>query len=78
MHFFEFLFVPTILFMVVVMPIWITLHYRYKSRLVGGLSDDEQQQLDELLRTVDTLVGRIDTLESILDDSQPNWRRQAQ
>lgn len=78
MHFFEFLFVPSILFMVVVMPIWITLHYRYKSRLAGGLSDDEQKQLDELLRTVDALAGRIETLESILDDGQPNWRRQAE
>lgn len=76
MHFFEFLLVPTILFMVVVMPIWIGLHYRYKSRSLGGLSEDDQKQLDALLRTADTLADRVTTLEAILDDRQPNWRRQ--
>ncbi|TGG93450.1 envelope stress response membrane protein PspB [Natronospirillum operosum] len=76
MHFFEFLFVPTILFMVIVMPIWIVLHYRYKSKTSGGLGEADQKQLDTLLRTADTLADRITTLESILDERQPNWRRQ--
>lgn len=76
MHFFEFLFVPTILFMVVVMPIWIGLHYRYKSKSLGGVSEDDHKQLDALLRTADTLADRVTTLESILDDQHPDWRRQ--
>lgn len=78
MHFFEFLFVPTILFMVIVMPIWIVLHYRYKSKTAGGLGEADQKQLDALLRTADTLAERITTLEAILDERQPNWRRHNQ
>ena len=77
MHFFEFLFVPTIVFMVVVMPIWIALHYRYKSKSLGGLGEADQKQLDALLRTADTLADRVATLESILDDQHPDWRRQS-
>ncbi|MEX0584361.1 MAG: envelope stress response membrane protein PspB [Natronospirillum sp.] len=77
MQFFEFLFVPTILFMVVVMPIWIGLHYKYKSKTIGGLGEEDQKQLDALLRTADTLADRVTTLESILDDRHPNWRRQS-
>ena len=32
MKFFEFMFVPTILFLTVVMPIWLTMHYRSGNR----------------------------------------------
>ncbi|KGE02889.1 hypothetical protein HRUBRA_02533 [Pseudohaliea rubra DSM 19751] len=32
MEFWQFMFVPTILFLVVVAPIWITMHYRSVSR----------------------------------------------
>ncbi len=77
MQFFEFLFVPTILFMVIVMPIWIALHYRYKSKTLGGLGESDQKQLDALLRTADTLADRVTTLEAILDERQPNWRQQS-
>ncbi|MGY8776426.1 MAG: envelope stress response membrane protein PspB, partial [Spongiibacter sp.] len=48
MHFFEFLFVPTILFLVVVMPIWLVLDYRHKGRTRQGLSEDDQVKLDDL------------------------------
>ncbi len=75
MHFFEFMFVPTILFMVVVMPIWLTMHYRHKGRVSGGLSDEDQANLDQILRTLDGLSDRVETLESILDERHPRWKR---
>lgn len=78
MHFFEFLFVPTILFMVVVMPIWLTMHYRHKGRLSAGLTEEDQSSLDDLLRTVDKLHDRVGTLEAILDERHPNWQRDSQ
>lgn len=76
MHFFQFMFVPTILFMVVVMPMWLFMHYRYKNRVHASLSADDQTSLDELLRTLDRLNDRVAALESILDERNPNWQRQ--
>lgn len=76
MHFFQFMFVPTILFMVVVMPMWLFMHYRYKNRVHASLSADDQTSLDELLRTLDRLNDRVAALESILDERHPNWQRQ--
>ncbi|EAR07842.1 envelope stress response membrane protein PspB [Reinekea blandensis] len=77
MQFFEFLFVPTILFMVVVMPIWLVMHYKHKSKTSRGLSDSDQATLDDLLRTLDSLADRMEALESILDERNPRWRRDA-
>ncbi|PTY37738.1 phage shock protein B [Saccharospirillum sp. MSK14-1] len=78
MQVFEFLFVfvPTILFIAIVMPMWLFMHYRYKNRVHASLNADDQSSLDELLRTLDQLNDRVAALESILDERSPNWRRQ--
>jgi phage shock protein B len=78
MQFLDFLFVPTILFMVIVMPVWLVLHYKSKGKNGQGLGEDDQAVLDDLLRTLDTLGERMETLESILDDSNPRWRSDAE
>ena len=65
---------PTVLFMLVVAPIWIISHYRAKGRTSAALTEDERVELERL---VDAAVGmreRIDTLESILDAETPGWR----
>lgn len=77
MQFLDFMFVPTILFMVVVMPMWLVMHYRYKNKNGRGLNDDDQAVLDDLLRTLDSITERLGALESILDDRNPRWRRDA-
>ena len=43
------LMVPMVVFMVVVAPIWLVLHYRAKGRIGAGLADDEREQLQGLL-----------------------------
>lgn len=75
MSFWTFLFVPTILFMVLVAPIWIVMHYRAKGREVAGISEEEQASIDSLLESLDTLTDRIDTLEKILNEEQPGWKQ---
>ena len=75
MQFLDFMMVPTILFMVVVMPIWLVMHYKYKGKTGRGLNDDDQAVLDDLLRTLDSLTERMASLESILDERNPRWRR---
>ncbi len=65
--------------MVFGMPIaivWIVLHYRHKSRLNTGFTEDESRQLQELLDIADSMADRIKTLEAILDAESPEWREQ--
>jgi len=68
------IFVPIVIFLVVVAPIWIVSHYRSKSRVVDGLSVGERADLDEMIETANKMAARIETLESILDVESPGWR----
>ncbi len=76
MEFWQFMFVPTILFMVIVAPIWITMHYRSVSRSNRSLTEEDRETVDQMLATVDRLTDRIRALESILDADHPDWRQQ--
>lgn len=73
---FEMLFVPMVLFMVIVAPIWIVMHYRSLNRSSRSLNEEDRESLDHMLATVDKLNHRIVSLESILDADHPNWRQQ--
>jgi|TARA_X000000950_G_scaffold80494_1_gene101220 phage shock protein B len=68
------MFVPMILLLVVVAPIWITLHYRSLKNSSRVLSDDDREALDEMLESVDRMTDRITNLEAILDADHPDWR----
>ena len=76
MKFFEFMFVPTILFLTVVVPIWLTMHYRSVNRSSRGLKEEDRETVEHMLETVDKLSDRIQALESILDADHPDWRQQ--
>ena len=70
----EAFFVPVVLFMVVVAPIWIIFHYKSKSNVVNGLSASERAELEEMIEVANKMAARIETLESILDAESPDWR----
>lgn len=70
----DFLFVPTVLFLTIVAPIWIIMHYVFKGKSSKGITDDERTQLEEMLALFDKLDERIDTLEEILEADHPEWR----
>ncbi|RLA46359.1 MAG: envelope stress response membrane protein PspB [Gammaproteobacteria bacterium] len=76
MEFWKFMFVPTILFLVIVAPMWITMHYRSVSRSSRSLTREDRESIEHMLETVDKLTDRIGTLESILDMDHSNWRQQ--
>ena len=65
---------PVIIFMVIVAPIWLILHYRSKRQVSQGLSEEEYIQLSELSEMADKMADRIKTLEAILDAETPEWR----
>ena len=74
---FEILFVPVLLFiMVIVAPTWIVMHYRSMSRSSSQFSEGDRQALEKMLVAVDQMTDRIASLESILDADHPNWRRE--
>ena len=74
MEFWQFMVVPTVLFIVIVAPLWITMHYRSMSRSSRSLSQEDRETVEHMLETVDKLTDRIETLESLLDADHADWR----
>lgn len=69
----ELLVIP-ILFLTIVAPIWLVLHYIAKFKTAKALSQSDEETLAELWQHSETLEQRIDSLESILDEEVPGWR----
>lgn len=76
MEFLKFISVPTVIFLLVVAPLWITMHYRSVNRSSRSLTREDRESIDQMLETVDKLTDRIDALESILDADHREWRAQ--
>lgn len=74
MEFSSFIFVPTILFLTLVAPIWIIMHYTTRKREAKTLLAEEQEALDELVSQAERMEARIANLEKILDAEAPDWR----
>lgn len=70
----ELLMVPVIIFMGLVAPIWLILHYRSKRQISQGFSEEDYHKLTELSELADKMADRIKTLEAILDAETPDWR----
>ncbi len=67
--------IPLIVFMVIVAPIWVVMHYRTMGKKSQGLSVDEHAKLQQLVQVADSMSNRIETLEKILDAETPDWRQ---
>ncbi len=65
---------PVMLFLLIVAPIWIIVHYRQRCKEVDGLNTKERVELSELARAANKMAARIETLEAILDAETPDWR----
>ena len=71
-------FVPTVIFLTIVAPVWIFMHYRSKQRAQGALSNEERLELETLSAHAERMMDRVDTLEAILDSETPGWRKRMQ
>lgn len=71
-----FLEAPIILFMVVVAPLWLVLHYRSKKQLSEGMDQQSAERLADLAEQAEQMTERIRVLEQLLDDEVPQWRDQ--
>jgi phage shock protein B len=68
-------FVIAVVFMTVVMPILIIMHYVTKWKATKGLSNDEQRLLEDLWKDSQSMQSRLNALETILDGEVPDWRK---
>ncbi|MGL4859961.1 MAG: envelope stress response membrane protein PspB [Enterobacteriaceae bacterium] len=66
--------IPLTLFIILVAPIWLWLHYRASGSEVA-FSQTERQLLETLQQQARQMNERIRVLESILDEEQPDWRQ---
>jgi phage shock protein B len=64
-----------ILFFLVIIVLWLVLHYRAKMNNQAFRAQD-LQQLQQLQQTSQQLTERVKVLEKILDAKAPDWRRE--
>lgn len=70
--------VPMIIFLVIVAPIWLILHYRSKNNAAKSLNAEEQQALDQMARVAERMEARLSALERILETEDPRWKEKGQ
>lgn len=71
----ELLFVPMIVFMVIVAPIWLILHYATRNSASKRLTSRDEALLEDLHESARRMEERIHNLERILDADSPEWRK---
>ena len=71
----ETMYVLGILFITIVLPLWIILHYVTKWKKSRELSGTEEDMLEEIWTLSQNMESRLNALETILDDEVPDWRR---
>ena len=74
MAFHEAIGIMGILFLVVVTPIWLFLHYGSRWRQAKLLTTESEKTLAEMADIADKMQSRIENLERLLDTTAPDWR----
>ena len=64
-----------IIFATIVVPLVIVLHYVTKWKDAKGLSREDEKMLEEIWESAQKMESRINTLETILDEQAPDWRK---
>ena len=76
MAFHEAIGIMGILFLVVVTPIWLFLHYGSRWRQAKLLTTESEKTLAEMADFAVKMQSRIENLERLLDTTAPDWRKQ--
>ena len=66
--------ISSILFMCIVAPLWLVLHYRSKKHQAVSLDDATVERLERLCDQAEQMTERIHVLEQLLDADSPEWR----
>jgi phage shock protein B len=73
----NFLWIPLAVFVALVLPLWLILHYVTRWRSNRGLTAADEKMLADLWQSAKRMEERIRTLETILDAEAPGWRGRA-
>ena len=68
------IFILTLIFLTIVVPVVVIMHYTTKWKAIKGLSDDEHKMLEDLWKESQSMQSRVNALETILDSEVPDWR----
>ena len=71
----DYIVLPLSVFFIFVAPLWLILHYRSNKQTSKGLSGEDQERLQALLKRTEQMQKRIVSLEKILDAEAPQWRQ---
>ncbi len=67
---------PLIVFVAVVAPIWIIVHYTTRWRMAKTLTPEDEKQFAELWRIAERMDERMGNIERILDAEAPAGEKQ--
>ena len=67
--------VIAILFVSVVLPLIVVLHYVTKWKEAKGLTREDEKMLEDIWASAQKMESRINALETILDQQAPDWRK---
>lgn len=71
----EVMFVAMVLTLTVVVPLALILHYVTRWREAKGLSKEDEKMLEDIWQSAQRMESRINTLETILDETAHDWRK---
>ena len=64
-----------VLFLTIIAPLIVVLHFVTKWKQSREISGDDEQMLEEMYALSQRIDERLLTLERILDNDRPDWRR---
>lgn len=64
-----------ILFLTIVAPLIVVMHFVTKWKQSREISGDDEKMLEDMYVMSQRMEDRIVTLEKILDDELPDWRK---
>lgn len=67
--------IALIVFIAVPVPLFIILHFITKWKQTREMSGGDERMIEDLWELSSKLEDRMETLETILDSEQPEWRR---
>ncbi len=70
----DFIFPLLVIFLVIVLPIWLIMHYTTRNSANRRLNSKDEALLEDLNENARRMEDRIRTLERILDADSPEWR----
>ena len=71
----ELITVAVIIFVALPAPLFIVLHFITKWKQSREISSGDEEMLEDLWRLSQRLEERLETLETILDNDLPDWRK---